>query len=145
MEEFWRQGDLEAASGMPVSPFYDRGNNQTSQCQIGFINVLVRPLLSEWVGFLGSDAERDVIVTLEATLRLWETSGAKVIDSWGDFATLKGPAVGAGAEASVSTADAAKDGKAKGKDAKKEQKKDGKPDQSSKGEGSNRAPLQQRL
>jgi len=55
-------------------------------CQIGFINVLVRPLLSEWAAFLGPEAERDIIVTLEATLRLWETSGAKVVDSWGDFA-----------------------------------------------------------
>ena len=58
-------------------------------CAVGFINVLVRPLLSEWAGFLGAEAERDVIVTLEATLRLWETSGAKVIDSWGDFAVKK--------------------------------------------------------
>ena len=46
----------------------------------------MRPLLSEWAAFLGAEAERDIVVTLEATLRLWETSGAKVIDSWGDFA-----------------------------------------------------------
>ena len=67
-------------------------------CQIGFINVLVRPLLLEWASFLGAEAERDVVVTLEATLRLWETSGAKVIDSWGDFAKL---AFGGAAETPV--------------------------------------------
>jgi len=96
MEEFFRQGDREAELKQPVSPFMDRSKVPLAativNCQIGFINVLVRPLLAEWTNFLGSDAERDVIVTLEATLRLWETSGAKVIDSWGDFATLKGAA-----------------------------------------------------
>jgi len=55
-------------------------------CQIGFINVLVRPLLAEWTAFLGDAAERDILLTLDATLRLWETQGAKVIDSWGSFA-----------------------------------------------------------
>ena len=55
----------------------------------GFINVLVRPLLSEWAAFLGDAAERDIILTLDATLRLWETQGTKIIESWGNFATLK--------------------------------------------------------
>ena len=93
MEEFFRQGDREAELGQPVSPFMDRAKVPLGativNCQIGFINVLVRPLLCEWAGFLGAEAERDVIVTLEATLRLWETSGQKVIDSWGDFAAIK--------------------------------------------------------
>ena len=91
MEEFFRQGDRELDLGIPVSPFMDRSKVPLAativNCQIGFINVLVRPLLSEWAAFLGPEAERDIIVTLEATLRLWETSGAKVIDSWGDFAS----------------------------------------------------------
>ena len=38
-------------------------------CQIGFINVLVRPLLSEWATFLGAEAERDVISSLEGALK----------------------------------------------------------------------------
>lgn len=60
-------------------------------CQIGFINVLVRPLLAEWAGFLGDAAERDIILTLDATLRLWETQGAKVVESWGNFAAAPPP------------------------------------------------------
>ena len=98
MEEFFRQGDREAELGLPVSPFMDRSKVPLAativNCQIGFINVLVRPLLSEWATFLGQEAERDIIVTLEGTLRLWETSGGKVIESWGDFAvaTSKPPA-----------------------------------------------------
>ena len=43
MEEFFRQGDLEASMGLPVSPFYDRHTTSIAQCQMGFINVLVKP------------------------------------------------------------------------------------------------------
>ena len=90
MIEFFSQGDREAELGLPISPFMDRTKAPLSativNCQIGFINVLVRPLLAEWTGFLGDAAERDVILTLDATLRLWETQGAKVIESWGNFA-----------------------------------------------------------
>merc|ERR1719231_1238735 len=91
MIEFFRQGDREAELGIPVSPFMDRHKMPLSativNCQIGFINVLVRPLLAEWAGFLGDAAERDIILTLDATLRLWETQGGKVIESWADFAS----------------------------------------------------------
>jgi hypothetical protein len=96
MEEFFRQGDREAELSLPVSPFMDRSKVPLAativNCQIGFINVLVRPLLSEWAAFLGPEAERDILVQLEATLRLWENSGAKVIDSWGDFSSVSGKA-----------------------------------------------------
>jgi hypothetical protein len=92
MIEFFRQGDKEAEMGLPVSPFMDRSKTPLPativNCQIGFINVLVRPLLSEWTAFLGDAAERDILLTLDSTLRLWETQGAKVIDSWGNFATV---------------------------------------------------------
>jgi hypothetical protein len=116
MEEFFRQGDREMELGLPISPFMDRSKVPLGativNCQIGFINVLVRPLLSEWAAFLGAEAERDIVVQLEATLRLWETSGAKVIDSWGDFAGKKEAT--AGTEMSVMLG-GKKDGK--GKDA----------------------------
>ena len=103
MEEFFRQGDREAELGLPVSPFMDRSKAPLAativNCQIGFINVLVRPLLTEWASFLGAEAERDIVVTLGATLRLWETSGAKVIDSWGDFGSA--PSGGGKADAAL--------------------------------------------
>ena len=89
MEEFFRQGDREAELGLPVSPFMDRSKAPLAativNCQIGFINVLVRPAPHRGASFLGAEAERDIVVTLGATLRLWRASGAKVIDSWGDF------------------------------------------------------------
>jgi len=123
MEEFFRQGDREAELGLPISPFMDRTKVPLAativNCQIGFINVLVRPLLSEWAAFLGSEAERDIIVTLEATLRLWETSGAKVIDSWGDFASSKHASTPAEAQAAGKGGEKSIGGGKSGKDADK--------------------------
>ena len=75
MEEFFRQGDLEQQLGMPISPFYDRSKNQTSQCQIGFINVLVRPLYAELCGLLGEPALTEAFGALELNLKAWETAG----------------------------------------------------------------------
>lgn len=90
MEEFFRQGDREAELGLPVSPFMDRSKVPLAatiiNCQVGYIKVMVRPLLSEWAAFLGPEAERDLLDRLEATLQLWETSGAEIIETWGDFA-----------------------------------------------------------
>ena len=68
MEEFFQQGDREMELGLSVSPFMDRSKVPLAativNCQIGFINVLVRPLLCEWAVFLGDSAERDIVNTL---------------------------------------------------------------------------------
>jgi len=75
MEEFFRQGDLEQQLGMPISPFYDRTKNNTAQCQIGFINVLVRPLYAELTNLLGEPSQTEAFGALEANLKGWETHG----------------------------------------------------------------------
>jgi hypothetical protein len=75
MEEFFRQGDLEAKLGMPISPFYDREKTSTAACQMGFINVLVKPLYAEFTSLLGEPASRECYSCLEANLHGWETHG----------------------------------------------------------------------
>jgi len=75
MEEFFRQGDLEQQLGMPISPFYDRTKNNTAQCQIGFINVLVRPLYAEVCNLLGEPALTECFGALEGNLKGWESHG----------------------------------------------------------------------
>jgi len=75
MEEFFQQGDKEASLGLPISPFYDRAKTSISQCQMGFINVLVKPLYTEFMGFVGSDAEDECMGCLMATIEGWEQSG----------------------------------------------------------------------
>jgi hypothetical protein len=60
---------------MPISPFYDREKTSVAQCQMGFINVLVKPLYVELCGLLGEQATRDCIGALEENLKGWEVHG----------------------------------------------------------------------
>ncbi|XP_057326238.1 dual specificity calcium/calmodulin-dependent 3',5'-cyclic nucleotide phosphodiesterase 1-like isoform X2 [Microplitis mediator] len=43
LEEFFRQGDMEQALGLPFSPLCDRNNTLISESQIGFIDFIVEP------------------------------------------------------------------------------------------------------
>ena len=79
MEEFYRQGDMEAKLGMPISPFYDRVKTSVAQCQMGFVNVLVKPLFAEFTGLLGEPALSDCYSCLEANLKGWEMHGNELL------------------------------------------------------------------
>ena len=47
MAEFFLQGDLQQAVGLPVSPLCDAENPCVRQCQLGFINLVVKPIFME--------------------------------------------------------------------------------------------------
>jgi hypothetical protein len=79
MEEFFRQGDLEASMGMPISPFYDRAKTSVAQCQMGFINVLVKPLYAEFTSLLGAGYVNECFGCLEFNLAGWETHGNELL------------------------------------------------------------------
>ena len=44
LDEFFQQGDLEAAQGLPVSPLMDRSTTSLAISQINFIEFVVAPL-----------------------------------------------------------------------------------------------------
>uniref|UniRef100_A0A913HR90 Phosphodiesterase n=1 Tax=Strongyloides stercoralis TaxID=6248 RepID=A0A913HR90_STRER len=46
LEEFFRQGDLEASMGLPYSPLCDRHTVHVADSQIGFIDFIVDPTMS---------------------------------------------------------------------------------------------------
>jgi len=75
MKEFWLQGDKEADLGLPISAFMDRKLLQVQTCQIGFINVLVKPLYVEWYKLLG-DTVQPAMDCIEHSLKVWEVQGA---------------------------------------------------------------------
>ena len=79
MEEFFRQGDLEAEKGLPISPFYDRNKTSSAQCQMGFINVLVKPLYAEIAALLGEPTVKDCMEELERNLNGWDMHGDKML------------------------------------------------------------------
>jgi len=79
MEEFFRQGDVEKALHLPVSPFYDRVTTSSAKCQMGFINVIVKPLYTEFCAFLGDAATSDCMDCLLANLQAWEENGDEIL------------------------------------------------------------------
>ncbi|KAL8173166.1 UNVERIFIED_CONTAM: hypothetical protein K2H54_041490 [Gekko kuhli] len=46
MEEFFKQGTLEAQLGLPISPLCDREATNIAESQIGFIDVIVKPVFA---------------------------------------------------------------------------------------------------
>jgi len=51
-QEFFKQGDTERELGMEVNPLFDRGKVSISESQIGFINILVKPLFDVYEEFV---------------------------------------------------------------------------------------------
>lgn len=98
MEEFFCQGDEEARVGLPISPFYDRAKTSIAQCQMGFINVLVKPLYTEFCNLLGEPALSDCVTALQANLDGWEKDGNAMLKEISDCSFLDKGIVGAKAK-----------------------------------------------
>ncbi|XP_050098836.1 cAMP-specific 3',5'-cyclic phosphodiesterase-like isoform X2 [Anopheles aquasalis] len=64
MEEFFRQGDRERATGMDVSPMCDRRSATVESSQVGFIDYIVHPLWEAWAELVRPDAQ-DILDRLE--------------------------------------------------------------------------------
>eukprot|EP00727_Mastigamoeba_balamuthi_P009031 m51a1_g4750 hypothetical protein (1508) ;mRNA; r:400532-409181 len=52
LREFFRQGEMERAKGLSVSPFMDREHVVTAQMQLGFINSIAYPMFDLLAKFL---------------------------------------------------------------------------------------------
>ncbi|KAJ8349592.1 hypothetical protein SKAU_G00247220 [Synaphobranchus kaupii] len=70
MEEFFRQGDTEAALGLPFSPLCDRKATMIAQSQIGFIDFIVEPTFSVMV----DSAEKIISPLVEEAIKSGDTS-----------------------------------------------------------------------
>eukprot|EP00164_Ancoracysta_twista_P004940 GFYU01006720.1.p1 GENE.GFYU01006720.1~~GFYU01006720.1.p1 ORF type:complete len:536 (+),score=130.95 GFYU01006720.1:349-1956(+) len=68
-EEFYQQGDKEKEIDLPVSIFCDRNKPQKEKCQIGFIDVIVKPLFSELAS--GYPKLQECLDTLSANREMW--------------------------------------------------------------------------
>jgi len=56
IQEFFRQGDIEKAQDLPVSPNMDRNQSQQPQIGLGFGDFVVRPYFESFVEFLPEGA-----------------------------------------------------------------------------------------
>lgn len=72
--EFFHQGDLEKANGLPVSMWFDRENTNVAKSQAGFLRHICLPLYEEWVKYLSSqDIEETCLEQLRENLAYWES------------------------------------------------------------------------
>ena len=61
MEEYFQQGDIEKKMGCTVTPFYDRTQCNPFKYQMGYIEVIVEPLLNTWTDFLPIIVKQEVV------------------------------------------------------------------------------------
>ena len=76
-DEFFLQGDKEAAEDLPVSPLCDRSTTVLPEAQVGFMRFVVQPafeLLAEMI----PKVEDVLLSELEKNLEHWEAEKAKV-------------------------------------------------------------------
>lgn len=61
MEEYYQQGDIEKKMGYTVTEGYDRTTCNPFKYQIGYIEVVVEPLMTAWTDFLPLICKQEVI------------------------------------------------------------------------------------
>ncbi|XP_070195159.1 high affinity 3',5'-cyclic-AMP phosphodiesterase 7A-like isoform X2 [Littorina saxatilis] len=71
-EEFFRQGDMERQVGVPVTPVCDRHANTVAKIQIGFMEVVVRPLFMEWKRFLPTPLSTKMLDNILTNKQNWQ-------------------------------------------------------------------------
>mmetsp|Transcript_66157 Transcript_66157/g.138188 ORF Transcript_66157/g.138188 Transcript_66157/m.138188 type:complete len:580 (-) Transcript_66157:102-1841(-) len=77
-QEFHAQGDLEKASGLPISPLCDRAAGKFASSQVGFIQFIVQPTF-DVLSALSSSVEEVVVSQITANLNLWSQRKADEI------------------------------------------------------------------
>jgi hypothetical protein len=72
LDEFFRQGDMEKARGVPVSMYCDRLTTNIPKSQAGFITNICLPLFEEWTEYCESDTiGKHLLHNARGNLRHW--------------------------------------------------------------------------
>ena len=70
MEEYYQQGDLERKLEFTFTAFYDRATSNPFKYQLGYIDVIVLPLLETWCDFLPQLKDELIVKGIETNRRL---------------------------------------------------------------------------
>ncbi|GBF94222.1 hypothetical protein Rsub_06492 [Raphidocelis subcapitata] len=106
-QEFFHQGDVERANGMPISPLFDRDHAGITRSQVGFFDIVAIPLYSTLAKvFTGT---KPLLVYLLRNYRYWvdaqQAAAAPGGGGGGGGAAIAAPkGAGAGAGASPKAA-----------------------------------------
>jgi hypothetical protein len=93
--EFFAQGDREKAINVAVSPFCDRVTASRWNCQAGFINFVVTPLLQLWGKFLpGAEGRCRRLHDNACVVRSYIAAATAATDASANSAALAAAAVG---------------------------------------------------
>jgi hypothetical protein len=68
-EEFFRQGDVERAAGMTVSPLFDRSRHGVTKSQVGFFEIVVIPLFHTFTKVFGNS--KPLLTYVMRNYRYW--------------------------------------------------------------------------
>ncbi|KAL7527084.1 hypothetical protein ACHAXR_001790 [Thalassiosira sp. AJA248-18] len=77
-DEFFLQGDMEAAQDMTISPLCDRATTNRPEAQVGFMNFVVKPAFALLARCI-PEVESVVMRQLEENFKFWEEEKAKTI------------------------------------------------------------------
>jgi len=79
LEEFFAQGDMEKANGLPVSPLNDRAKTNVPLSQVGFIEFFAAPLIFATIRILTplEDRLKVLLDNVESWVSEWETEGTR--------------------------------------------------------------------
>lgn len=76
MEEFYRQGDKERNSGLPISPMMNRETSNVAKSQVGFIDYVISPMYKAWHRVVQEKAEI-CLYNLEENRNYWQNKLSK--------------------------------------------------------------------
>lgn len=74
-EEFFNQGDMELAKGLPVSNLCDRHKVKVNQSQVGFIKYMITPFFNQFCTFLkssGNNAADRMLQNISSNGKQWQ-------------------------------------------------------------------------
>ena len=75
VDEFFHQGDLEAGLGLPVTPMMDRKTANVGRIQVGFIDVICRPLFVHLGTLVAADGLKTCLDYIEGNRQHWLEMG----------------------------------------------------------------------
>eukprot|EP00581_Thalassiosira_minuscula_P012286 CAMPEP_0183718610 /NCGR_PEP_ID=MMETSP0737-20130205/11823_1 /TAXON_ID=385413 /ORGANISM="Thalassiosira miniscula, Strain CCMP1093" /LENGTH=1076 /DNA_ID=CAMNT_0025948201 /DNA_START=113 /DNA_END=3343 /DNA_ORIENTATION=+ len=78
-DEFFLQGDKEAAEDMPISPLCDRSKTNRPEAQVGFMTFVIKPAF-ELLSRCLPGVENVVLTQLDKNLDYWKEEKAKMME-----------------------------------------------------------------
>jgi hypothetical protein len=109
LEEFFEQGDMEMALGLPVSPNCDRDTTQAPEAQFGFVQYVILPAYEVLGTIISPQVEERILPIVRSNLEYWrshrEKDASSANNNGGGAATSMTGSSGGGGDGSNSNSE----------------------------------------